>query len=116
MIKKNLPYIVAAFIVLFTGLGIAWALPSNQVLVGTVATRVDVAGFLARSGIVIQNNGPNAIFCRVGATTSLAANVGHSISAGGGVWQIPLPQQIPVYCLVAATNQVAGAATDVTEF
>jgi hypothetical protein len=31
------------------------------------------------------------------------------------VWQVPIPQQIPIYC-IAGTNQVAGAATDVTEF
>jgi hypothetical protein len=94
----------------------ALALPSNQVLVLTTATRVDTAGFAQRAGVVIQNNGPNAIYCRVGSTTSLAVNYGYFIAAGGGVWSFPLPAQVPVYCISATANQVAGAATDVTEF
>jgi hypothetical protein len=106
--------LIAAVVIALFAFGVH-ALPSNQVLVTTAATRVDVAGFLARSGICIQNNGPNAIYCRIGSTSSLAAGYGHTITAGGGVWQVPIPQQIPIYC-IAGTNQVAGAATDVTEF
>jgi hypothetical protein len=94
---------------------LAQALPSNQVLVLTTATRVDTAGFGARSGVVIQNNGPNAIYCRISVTTSLAVGYGYVITSGS-TWSFPLPAQIPVYCLAATANQVAGAATDVTEF
>ena len=94
---------------------LAQALPSNQVLVLTTATRVDTAGFGARSGVVIQNNGPNAIYCRISVTTSLAVGYGYVITSGS-TWSFPLPAQIPVYCLAATANQVAAAATDVTEF
>jgi len=94
---------------------LAQALPSNQVLVLTTATRVDTAGFGARSGVVIQNNGPNAIYCRISVTTSLAVGYGYVITSGS-TWSFPLPAQIPVYCLAATANEVAGAATDVTEF
>ena len=94
---------------------LAQALPSNQVLVLQTATRVDNAGFGARSGVVIQNNGPNAIYCRISVTTSLAVGYGYVITSGS-TWSFPLPAQIPVYCLAATANQVAGAATDVTEF
>jgi len=94
---------------------LAQALPSNQVLVLTTATRVDTAGFGARSGVVIQNNGPNAIYCRIGVTTGLAVGYGYVITSGSA-WSFPLPAQIPVYCLAATANQVAAAATDVTEF
>lgn len=94
---------------------LAQALPSNQVLVLQTATRVDTAGFGARSGVVIQNNGPNAIYCRIGSTTNLAVGYGYVITSGS-TWSFPLPAQVPVYCLAATANQVAGAATDVTEF
>jgi len=94
---------------------LAQALPSNQVLVLTTATRVDTAGFGARSGVVIQNNGPNAIYCRISVSTSLAVGYGYVITSGS-TWSFPLPAQIPVYCLAATANQVAAAATDVTEF
>ena len=93
----------------------ASALPSNQVLVLTAATRVDTANFGYRSGVVIQNGGPNAIYCRIGSTTSLAVGYGYYL-APGSVWSFPLPAQIPVYCLAATGNQVAGAATEVVEF
>ena len=38
------------------------------------------------------------------------------VITSGSTWSFPLPAQIPVYCLAATANQVAGAATDVTEF
>lgn len=93
---------------------LALALPSNQVLVLTTATRVDTAGFSIRKGIVIQNGGPNAIYCRVGSSTGLAVGYGWYISPGASL-QLPVQQNIPVYCLAATANQVAGAATEVQE-
>lgn len=92
---------------------LALAAPTNQVLVLTTATRVDIAAFAFRGGVVMQNNGPNIIFCRVGETTGLAVNYGYRVDPGG-VWTVPLRQGIPIYCLTSV-NQVAGAATDVTE-
>jgi hypothetical protein len=92
----------------------AQALPSNQVLVLTTATQVDTAGFGIRRGVVVQNNGPNAIYCRVGSSTGLAVGYGHRI-APGDFLALPITQFVPVYCLAATANQVAGAATDVTE-
>lgn len=93
----------------------AMALPSNQVLVQTTATRVDTAGMAVRKGIIIQNNGLNSIYCRVSSPTSLAVGYGYKLDPGG-VLNLLLPGHIPVYCLAATANQVAGSATDVTEF
>jgi hypothetical protein len=94
---------------------LAQALPSNQVLVLTTSTRVDTAQFAFRSGgVFVQNNGPNAIFCRVGDATGLAVGYGHKLNSGD-IERFPLKQGIPVYC-ITSVNQVAGAATDVTEF
>ena len=108
-------FMIAAFIAAALFALAAHALPSNQVLVLTSATRVDTAGFAQRAGVVIQNNGPNAIYCRIGVSTSLAVGYGYMITQGSS-WSFPLPAQVPVWCLSATANQVAGAATDVTEF
>lgn len=105
---------IFALTALLFAFGVA-ALPSNQVLVLTTATRVDTAAFAQRAGVVIQNNGPNTIYCRISASTSLAVGYGYAIPPGS-TWSFPLPAQVPVYCLSATANQVAGAATDVTEF
>lgn len=110
---SKLMFIAAVALALFA-FG-AHALPSNQVLVLQTATRVDTAGFAQRAGVVIQNNGPNAIYCRIGVSTSLAVGYGYVITSGS-TWSFPLPAQVPVFCLAATANQVAGAATDVTEF
>jgi hypothetical protein len=95
--------------------GFALALPSNQVLVlNSAVTRVDTAAFLYRSGIVIQNNGPNTITCKVGSSSGLTTTNGYRILAGSE-WRFPLPAPTPVWCIATTADQVAGAATDVTE-
>ena len=108
-------YVVAAAVAVALFAFAAHALSSNQVLVLQTATRVDTAGFAQRAGVVIQNNGPNAIYCRISVSTSLAVGYGYMITPGAS-WAFPLPAQVPVWCLAATANQVAGAATDVTEF
>ena len=91
----------------------AEAKPTNQVLVLTTATRVDTAAFAYRNGIVIQNNGPNTIYCSIGDSAGLAVNTGMQV-VPGDTWSIPVRQYVPVYCL-SSVAQVAGAATDVSE-
>lgn len=114
MTKFNkLLMIVVAAVGLYAGA--ASALPSNQILVLTTATRVDTANFGYRSGVVIRNGGPNTIYCRIGSTTGLAVGYGFDVLPGG-TWSFPLPAQLPVYCLSAVANQLAGAATEVVEF
>jgi len=85
---------------------------TNQVLALTTATRVDTT-MLSRTSIAIQNNGPNAIYVRVGSPTGLAVGYGMKLNPLN-VWSFPLKAGVPVYA-ICSVAQVAGAATDVTE-
>lgn len=88
----------------------------NEVLVLTTSTRVDV-GIRFRKGIEIQNLGPNAIYCTVGAgsTPTAVSTKARKLDASGGTWALDLPAGYRVSCIAASANQVTGAATIVTE-
>jgi len=100
--------ILAALIVLF-------ALPAyaGEVLVLATATRVDPGPLSSRKGLEIQNNGPALISCQVRTSTGLTTSKGRLVQPGEA-WTVGANTNTPVYC-IAASPQVTGAATFVTE-
>lgn len=87
---------------------------TNEVLVlNSAATRVDT-GLTGRRGIEIQNIGPNAIYCAVGASADAVLTKARRLNAGE-TWALDIPVPNTVYCKAATADQVTGAATIVTE-
>lgn len=86
----------------------AFAGRTTVVLVGTTVTTMPRA--IGRQGMLIENRGPNPIYCSFDpAVTTLT---GHTVAASGGT--LPYNGADQWYC-IAGTAQVTGGGTVVSE-
>lgn len=68
-----------------------------------------------RHGLLVQNLGPNAIFCGYTAAEAVV-NKGIKLAANGGSLSIDvISDSQDVYCIAATADQVTTAATIVSE-
>jgi hypothetical protein len=81
---------------------------TTVVLVGTTPTTMPKA--IGRQGMLIENRGPNPIYCSFSATVTVAT--GHTVAASGGT--LPFNGADQWYC-IAGTAQESGAGTVVSE-
>lgn len=79
---------------------------TQEVLVLTTSTAVPSSGPYQK-GMVVQNLGPNAIFCAMGEAAVL--NKGIKIESGGSL-SLDLGYAVGLQC-ITTVNQVTGAAT-----
>lgn len=88
---------------------VASAGQTSEVLVGTTPTLLPF--FPTRRGLLIENRGPNSIWC---ALTPAATIIGrsHEVVANGGRFPFNAPDQ---WWCISSVAQVAGAATVVSE-
>lgn len=85
-----------------------------EVLVGTTPTRLPQ--LCGRTGMEIQNLGPNPIWCVVSHNSVHArVNRARKVDAGGGIFAANVKDTQPVFCVASTAAQVQGAATIVTE-
>jgi hypothetical protein len=89
---------------------IATAGTTREVLVLTSATKVTSSN--TRRGTLIENRGPNAIWCAFTAASDVV-NKSHKVAADGGLFPFNSPDA--VYCIAETAAQVTGAATVVSE-
>lgn len=84
---------------------------TTEVLVLTTATALPQSS-LYRRGMLVENRGPNAIWC---AFSSAAAVVdkAHRVAPNGGTFPLNAPDKM--WCVAETANQVTGAATVVSE-
>lgn len=102
-------------VLLVSGTALASAPQTTEVLV-TTAAAVKMPQLTGRRAIEIQNNGPNAITCFLGGSTSADGGTnGRKIAASGGTWALDALAITDIYCQAASADQVAGAATIITE-
>lgn len=83
----------------------ATALPSSS---GT-----KTSGTIGRTGLEIQNLGPNAIYCAFSAATAVVGSA-RKIAAGES-WALDASSRVGIWCIAATADQAAGAATIVSE-
>lgn len=85
---------------------------TTEVLVQTTATALPQTT-LYRRGLLIENRGPNAIWCAFGSSAKAVVNKAHKVAANGGLFPVNAPDK--VWCIAETANQVTGAATVVSE-
>lgn len=90
----------------------AHASDTVEVLVLTTATAMPQTS-LTRRGLMIENRGPNAIWCAFGSSSRAVVNKSHKVSASGDRFTFNGPDK--VWCIAETANQVTGAATVVSE-
>jgi hypothetical protein len=94
---------------------VAMAGVTTEVLVLTTATALPQVS-LYRRGMLIENRGPNAIWC---AFSAAAAVVNKSHRVGPASEQpgnrFPFNSTDKIWCVAESANQVTGAATVVSE-
>lgn len=81
---------------------------STVVLVGTTPTAMPKA--IGRTGMLLENRGPNPIYCSF--DPAVTTTTGHTVAASGGTLPFNGPDQW--YC-IAGTAQVSGGGTVVSE-
>jgi hypothetical protein len=87
---------------------------TNEVLVlNSAVIRIDT-GLTQRSGIEVQNLGPNDIYVAVGESAACVLTKSRKVSVGEA-WSFACLSQVAVYAKAATADQVTGAATIVTE-
>lgn len=87
----------------------------GKVEVLTTATEIPVTSPTSRNSLVIQNLGPNAIYC--GATNAVTTLTGIKIAALGGTFPIDVTWDAVnarprIYCVAKTASQVAGDDTN----
>jgi len=86
---------------------------TRNLLVGTTPTQITASS--PRSSFLVQNLGPNPIWCQLGGDGgTLSPDHGVIVSAVGGSWGMPEREGWPIWC-VASTAQVDGGGTTITE-
>lgn len=85
---------------------------TTEVLVLTTATAMPQTS-LYRRGMLIENRGPNAIWCAMGSAASAVVNKSHRVAPNGGTLPFNAPDKW--WCIAETANQVTGAATVVSE-
>ncbi len=84
---------------------------ASEVLVDTTSTKV-TSSRPSRKSVVLQNKGPNSIFCDI----RTAAVLNKSFEVHAGSWAaIPATGSTPINCISSAL-QSTGAATIILEF
>jgi muconolactone delta-isomerase len=86
---------------------------NGEVLVTTAITLVPTNPLQSRRAIEIQNRGPNSIFCTVDGS-SPAVNGGREIKTAAS-WSLDCSDVACTPICITSVNQIAGAATWVTE-
>lgn len=87
---------------------------TNEVLVLLAApVRLDT-GLALRSGVEVQNNGPNPIWLAFNDSASCVLNKCRKVSPGEA-FSVAVPSQVPIWAIAATADQLTGAATCVTE-
>lgn len=90
----------------------ALASDTTEVLVQTTATALPQTN-LYRRGLLVENRGPNAIWCAFGSSARAVVNKSHKVAANGGVFPVNSPDK--VWCIAETAAQLTGAATVVSE-
>lgn len=89
---------------------VAFAGQTSEVLVGTVPTLLPY--FPTRRGLLVENHGPNPIWCAMSEGATVIGSA-HKIAANGGRFPFNAPDRW--WCVAEGAAQVAGAATVVSE-
>lgn len=89
---------------------VAQAGTTTEVLVLTTATALPQAS-LYRRGLLIENRGPNSIWCAFSAATAIVDKAHEVVS--GDRFALNAPDKM--WCVAETANQVTGAATVVSE-
>jgi hypothetical protein len=89
----------------------------TEVLVLTSATNTPASPLAGRRRVMVQNLGPNAIFCNPGGTATLNKAWRLDVEAATVDAKIEffIPSSVNLSCIAATANQVTGAATIVVE-
>lgn len=89
---------------------------SGETCVTNAAGGTTVTGFTARKGIEIQNQGPNAIWCRVDGGTPYTDSRSRKVAADTA-WSIDAGTALVVKCIASTAAQDSGthACTHVTQ-
>ena len=87
---------------------------TNEVLVlASGAVRLET-GLVGRTGLEIQNLGPNPIWIGLDTSGTAVVNKSRKLNTGES-WSLNLREQVKVYAIASTADQVTGAATVVTE-
>lgn len=89
------------------------ALTREVLVLASAATEVTATQW--RKSILIQNNGPNAIWAALGDSSKCVLNKCIKIDALGGVLAMDDAEGWSVWLIASTADQLTGAATDVTE-
>ena len=93
---------------------VASAGQTSEVLVGTTPTLLPF--FPTRKGLLIENRGPNPIWCAMSAAAAIVGR-SHKVDVPGGTESNRFPFNAPDmwWCVAEGAPQMAGAATIVSE-
>lgn len=83
-----------------------------EVLVLTTPTKLPQ--LCARKGVEVFNNGPATIWCTTAAATYARVGRSRPIASGLG-WSVDAKDTNSIWCVADGANQVAGAATILSE-
>ncbi len=91
------------------------AAQSSEWLVTNAAGGSTLTNFAARRSLVLQNLGPNAIYCTFDGQAPLTTGaLGYKIDAGAS-FSAAIGPTVTVRCIAATAAQVTTAATQVLE-
>lgn len=90
---------------------VSFAGTTTEVLVLTSATALPQTSYFRR-GLLIENRGPNAIWCAFSSATTVV-NKAHRVAPNGGTFALNAPDKM--WCIAETAAQVTGAATVVSE-
>lgn len=110
--RRLLPFLV---VLAFASVALAGTFTNEVLVLNSAAVKVTTTNLTSRRAVEIQNQGPNAIFCAVGAQADAVLTKSRKLDASGGVWSIDLLPGRDVWCKAATADQATAAATVVTE-
>lgn len=110
---KQLKCLVVFAALAFTAPAFAGVYTNEVLVLSSAATRVDT-DITRRTGIELQNLGPNPIYCALKTSTDAVTTKSRRLITGE-TWSIGLIAGIGVYCRATTADQVTGAGTIVTE-
>lgn len=89
---------------------VASAGQTSEVLVGMTPTLLPF--YPSRRGLLIENHGPNAIWCAMSAAAAVVGRA-HRVGPNGDRFPFNAPDQW--WCVAEGAPQISGAATIVSE-
>lgn len=101
---KRFRFLWLALLVATPALAVTW---TNEVLV-LASAATTIPRVQGSTGIIIQNRGPNSIFCAIGGETPVL-NKSLEIKPNGSLSLVGY--SLAVKCIAATADQVTGAAT-----